>query len=67
MIYLKFEIDHKGFGNIRLYKVSITVSFCLIGPLNTALKRPCVPIGSRMLPLSPCLVTNSAGLNHRTS
>ena len=54
-------------GYTRLYRTSITVSFCVIGALNTALNSPCVPTGSLMLPLRPYFVCNSAGLNQRTS
>mmetsp|Transcript_26022 Transcript_26022/g.35872 ORF Transcript_26022/g.35872 Transcript_26022/m.35872 type:complete len:284 (-) Transcript_26022:297-1148(-) len=38
-----------------------------MGPLKSALNSPCVPTGSFTTPRSPCLVTSSAGLNHRTS
>lgn len=54
-------------GNTLLYKLMQTLSLCCTGPSKRALKAPCVPSGSVILPLLPDLVQSSTGLNHRMS
>jgi hypothetical protein len=50
-------------GKMRLYKESITVSCCVIGPSNVHFIYPWVPTDSRIWPTRPYFVVSWTGLN----
>lgn len=50
-------------GKMRLYKESITVSCCVIGPSNVHFMYPWVPTDSRICPTRPYFVVSWTGLN----